>query len=419
MAEFDLPYGKSHLTFHLPDEIAVQVIAPPEVGAAENPLSLVETALEQPLGVAGLDSFIGARSVAIAINDKTRPVPHDLLLPPLLRRLEELGIPPDRISLLIATGTHPVMPAEEYSQIIPMEIIQRYPVFCHDAKDQSSLVFLGQTSRGTPVWVNRQYLKADVRIVVGNIEPHQFQGFSGGVKSAAIGLAGQITVNCNHAMMTDPNSRLGFYEGNPAREDVEEIGQYIGVHLALNAILNEHKQIVHVLAGEPRQVMKAGIPLARQICQVPVEGLFDLVIASPGGHPKDINIYQAQKGLAHAALVTRPGGTVILAAACPEGSGSQSYEAWMRDIHSYEQVFTRFQQEGYRVGPHKAFQIARDAARVRLQFFSDMDMDFARALLLNPINNLQSAIDQAVQALTRTGRVGILPRASSTIPQVH
>lgn len=419
MAEFEIPYGKSHLTFHLPDEVDVQVIAPPQAAAAEFPLTLVEAALEQPLGLAGLEAFVGARSVAIAVNDKTRPVPHDLLLPPLLRRLEEMGIPPDRIDLLIATGTHPVMSEDEYIKVLPQEILERYAVFCHDGKDPSSLVSLGQTSRGTPVWINRRYMEADLRIVVGNIEPHQFQGFSGGVKSAAIGLAGQITINCNHAMMTDPNARLGFYKGNPARQDVDEIGQCIGVHLALNAILNEHKQIVHVLAGEPNQVMQAGIPLARQVCQVPVEAPFDMVIASPGGHPKDINLYQAQKGLAHACLVTRPGGIVILAAACPEGAGSQSYEAWMRDIHSYEQVFIRFKQEGFRVGPHKAFQIARDAARVELRFFSDMEMDLTRALLLNPISNLQSAIDQAVQALPAAGRIGILPRASSTIPQIQ
>ena len=178
--------------------------------------------------------------------------------------------------------------------------------------------------RGTPVWVNRRFVEADLRIVVGNIEPHQFQGFSGGVKSAAIGLAGRETVNHNHAMMTDPLAQLGRYDDNPARQDVEEIGRLIGIHVVLNAILNEKKKIMHVVAGEPAAVMEIGIPLSRKVCQVAIAAPFNLVIASPGGHPKDINVYQTQKALAHANLITRDGGMVILAAACPEGSGSAS-----------------------------------------------------------------------------------------------
>ena len=200
---------------------------------------------------------------------------------------------------------------------------------------------------------------------MGNVEPHQFQGFSGGVKSAAIGLAGRETINHNHARMIDPRAQLGHYADNPARQDVEEIGAMIGVHLALNAVLNGQKQIVHAVAGEPRAVMEAAIPLSRQVSQAPVAAPFDLVIASAGGHPKDLNLYQAQKALAHAALVTRDGGTVIVVAACPEGTGSRSYEAWMQGVGSHEEVFARFEREPFRVGPHKAFLMSRDAARVR------------------------------------------------------
>ena len=230
------------------------------------------------------------------------------------------------------------------------------------------------------------YHEADLRIVVGDIEPHQFMGFSGGVKSAAIGLAGKATINANHAMMSDPKAQIGRYDDNPCRQDVEEIGRMMGVHYALNAVLNEDRQIVRALAGDPVAVMQAGIPLVREVFQVAVAEPFDLMIVSPGGHPKDINLYQAQKALGHAALVTRPGGTVILAAACPEGTGSRSYETWMADpgMTSHEAVLARYHREGYHIGPHKAFQISRDASRVRLLFVSDMAPDFARHLLLNP-----------------------------------
>jgi nickel-dependent lactate racemase len=252
--------------------------------------------------------------------------------------------------------------------------------------------------------------------VVGNIEPHQFQGFSGGIKSAAIGLASRDTVNHNHAMMTDPHARLGNYADNPARQDVEEIGQRIGVHLALNVILNEKKEIVKAIAGDPQAVMATGIPIARSVCQIEVNEPFDLIISSPGGHPKDINLYQAQKALAHASLVTKEGGTVILVAACPEGSGSQSYQRWVTQMSSHSQVLARFEEEGFRVGPHKAFQIARDARRVRVFLVSDMPPDLVRSFLLEPCNTLDQALELSLSDFPTGVRIGVMPRASSTIP---
>jgi nickel-dependent lactate racemase len=363
-----------------------------------------------------LADFTGVESAAIAINDKTRPVPHKHLLPPLLEQLERLGLPPEKITLLIATGTHPPMPPEEFEWVVPPDILDRYPVVCHDAYDQVSLVHKGQTRRGTPVRINHHYAKADLRIVVGNIEPHQFMGFSGGVKSAVIGLGGQETINRNHALMTDPKARLGGYEDNPARQDIEEMGRIIGVHFALNAILNERKDIVLAIAGAPEAVMRHGIPQVRELYQVSVSEPFDLVIASPGGHPKDINLYQAQKGLAHAALITKEGGTIILAAACPEGTGSAKYEQWMDGMTSYEAVFERFQREGFRIGPHKAFQIARDGARAQVLLVSEMSDDFVRSLLLTPVAGFDQALSLALADLPPEARIGVMPLANATIP---
>lgn len=419
MARFTLPYGKTELTFTLPDSLAVTMLAPADAPPAANPAAEVNLALDHPAGGKTLNSFKGVASAAIAVNDKTRPVPHHHLLPPLLARLEGLGLPPEAITLVIATGTHPPMPPDEFEQVLPPDILARYPVICHNAYNEAGLTRVGQTRQGTPVWVNRHFAQAGLRLVVGNIEPHQFMGFSGGVKSAVIGLGGHQTVNHNHAMMTHPQARLGRFNDNPVRQDVEEMGRLVGVHFALNAILNGRKQIVKVIAGQPEAVMRQGIPLVRSLYQRTVPAPFHLVIASPGGHPKDINLYQAQKGLAHAALVTRPGGTIILAAACPEGTGSHKYEQWMQGMTSYQAVFTRFKQEGFRVGPHKAFQIARDAARARVLLLSDMPAEFVRQLLLTPVNSLETALAQTLPALPPNARIGIIPRANATIPVVE
>jgi lactate racemase len=435
MPDFRVPYGKTHLEFSLPDTWAPELIAPRDVPGAADPLAEVEWALTSPLPPIPLPSpklhfaqergggwpQVGGRGeVAIAVNDKTRPVPHHLLLPPLLHRLEETGIAPERITLIIATGTHAPMPPEEFGLVIPPEVLGRYPVVSHDC-DAGDLVSLGKTQRGVEVRANRRYMAADLRVVVGNIEPHQFMGWSGGVKSAAVGLTARETINANHALMTEPGSELGHYDDNPARQEVEEIGRMLGIGYALNAILNEHKQIVHALAGDPVAVMRAGIPLARGICQVEVAAPFDLLIISPGGHPKDINLYQAQKALGHATLVMKPGGTVILAAACPDGTGSPGYDRFMADpaMTSYEAVLARYKREGYRLGPHKAWQIARDASRIRLLTITEIPAEHARRLLLNPVAGIDEALTAARADLPPQPHVGIMPIANATIPALR
>ena len=417
MTTFTLPYGQSHLDFELPDACPADLIEPSLVAGAENPTLAVEEALDAPIHAPRLEKFSGSKSAAVAVNDKTRPVPYEYLLPPLLQRLEASGIAPERITLIIATGLHPVIHAEDWASFIPRNVLERYSVVCHDADEREDLSSLGTTQRGTPVWVNRRFLQADLRIVTGNVEPHQFQGFSGGAKGAAIGLAGRATIDHNHSLMLDPNARLGLFHGNPAREDVEEIGRRIGIHFALNAILGEKREIVRVLAGDPHALMDVGIPIVRTTCQVRVQHPYDLVIASPGGHPKDINLYQSQKALAHASLITRDHGTIILVAACAEGSGSQDYEVWVNGVSSHKEVFERFKQEGFRVGPHKAFQIARDGCRIRVLLFSEMPPDSVRRLLLTPVAELNEAVALGLKGIEGSkARIGVMPRANETIP---
>jgi len=416
--EIRVPYGHSFLTAIIPDQVGVDIIEAPASLPATDPLGIVHSALNDLLGNVAWADFAHARSVGIAISDKTRSVPHHQLLPPLMEHLAAIGIPDSAITFYIAVGTHPPMTPNEFPNILPLDILRRYKVVSHNSEDDDLQVYLGKTQHGTPVWSNKRYVNSDLKIVVGNIEPHQFAGFSGGVKTAAIGLSALKTINFNHALMTHPESQIGTYKTNPARQDIEEIGKKIVIHLALNSILNQSRQIVRVLAGDPVTVMQAGIPLSRQICQVGLKSEYSLMISSPGGHPKDINLYQAQKGLSHAALVTRRGGTVILVAACPEGTGSPHYEEWMRGKKSYEDVFQAFKAEGFHIGPHKAYQIARDASRLCLMFYSGLEETFVRSLLLNPVQNFQTAVDLALADLQPGDRVGILPHASSTIPYI-
>lgn len=413
--EICVPYGHSTVCAALPDGADVDIIDAPALSPAPDPRAAVRQALAEPVGDFDWAHRGRIASVAIAVNDKTRPVPHEHLLPPLLERVAGLGVPDDAITIVIAVGGHPPMVSAEFVTVIPASILSRHRVVSHDAERPDDLIELGTTKRGTPIVVNRQYVGADLKIVVGTIEPHQFAGFSGGVKTAAIGLAGPETINANHSLMTHPDAQVATYATNPARQDIEEIGALIEVDLALNGIVNQDRQLVEAIAGDPAAVMEHGAPIVRRRCLVSTTKTYGLVIASPGGHPKDINVYQSQKAVAAAARIVRPGGTIVVAAACPEGAGSRHYEEWMAGKESSSAVIDAFRAEGFRVGPHKAFQLARDTERARLIVCSHMPPSLARRLLLDVEPDFQTAVDAALQELGIAEPIAVLPHAASTI----
>lgn len=415
--KINLPYGHSNIELTLPEGAIADVFNPPPTVMIPKRelMGQIQQALCNPLS-ADLVNFSRARSVAIAINDKTRPVPHDLLLPSLLRTLTDSGIERDAICFYIANGTHLPMRPEEYTKILPEEIIVSSKIISHDCDAENDLVSLGTTMRGTEVQVNASFYRSELKIVVGNIEPHHFAGFSGGVKTAAIGLGSRTTINQNHSMLIDPNATIGAYTTNPLRQDIEEIGRIIDIQFALNVIISGEKQIARVLFGNPEQVMMAGIPIAKRICQVPFSDKYDLVIASAGGYPKDINLYQAQKALTHASLLVKESGMIILIAECSEGSGSTSYEAYMKGMSDHKSVLDKFSRDGFRVGPHKAFQISRIANQTPIVLVSELPERKVRDLLLIPANTLKKAIDYTLSALMPNPKIAILPHATSTIP---
>jgi len=413
--EHFIRYGTTILNFTIDPGIEVDIITPSVVPPAPDQLAEVQRAIDSPLDFDwGILNRI--RNVGIAINDKTRPVPHKYLFPPLLKKLEQHGLPKDKIRFFIATGTHLPMSPDEFGEVIPADLLSMYQIESHNCDDSSNLQLIGNTPIGTPVWVNKRYYETDLKIVIGNIEPHHFMGFSGGNKSASIGLTSRLTINRNHSLLLDDRSRLGAYLDNPMRQDVEQIGKLIGVHLAVNAILNDKKEIIQALAGSPLEVMASGYPQATKSCQIPVDGLYDLVIASAGGYPKDINLYQAQKALTNASLITRPGGTVILVTECIEGVGSQGYVDFMQGVLSFEEALVKFQQTEFTVGPHKAYQFAKIGSRIRIVLKSAIPQEQVEQLLLIPASDMQTCIHDELEKLGNNPRIAILPLASITLP---
>jgi nickel-dependent lactate racemase len=417
MKKVEIPYGKSHLTIPFEDHFEYELILPNDIVEVKDPLGEVCKAIEEPIDGKRIEDYFSSRkikTVAIAINDNTRPVPHQFLLPPLLECLRQLNIKNTNIRILIATGTHKPMLSKEFAKILPMDIIEQYSIISHDC-DSNNLINCGISSKGTIVLINRLYFECDFRIVVGNIEPHHFMGFSGGVKSAAIGLTGRDTITQNHSMLSHLKADIAIFEDNPMREDVEEIGKIIRIDYAVNTVLNRNKDIIQVYAGSPLEVMKAAIPKSIEVCQTIVKGKYDLVIASAGGHPKDLNLYQSQKAITHACQIVRDRGVIILVAACPEGTGNVEFENFLNGVTNIEQAILKFNLTGFKVGPHKAFQIARQSARVHIILVSEMSSELVSRLLIKPADDIQSALKSAFEILPPKPRIAIMPFATNTL----
>jgi len=419
MTEFNVPYGHGQLSFQLPSIFKTDLLSPETGNPLENPDEEIRTVLEIPLGSPRRRSKTDVQSIGIAINDKTRPVPKPNPLPILLDHLRKNGFTEDQIKLFIGSGTHAPMSESELNRLMPEEVLNMYRVVVHNC-DQSPLEEVGHTPHGTPILINAEFMACDMKITIGNIEPHHFMGFSGGVKTAVIGLAGRETIKTNHAMLIHPQTKSGVFHINPMRQDIEIMGRKAEIDFSLGTILNEEKQILKVFFDEPQAVMKAAIPVVQKTFGVRVAEPYDLVIASPGGAPKDINLYQAQKGLTHAARITRDGGWVILLAACPEGSGSAAYEDYILAADSHKAIVEHFENGFFNVGPHKAFQIAREALRVNILLVSDIPPRQVKSWKLTPSTPLLlgQLIEWFSARLPDEARIAVLPDATRTMTEV-
>ena len=416
MSLHKLPYGRGSRSFLLPDHAEVTVLQPHDRPGLSDPgrTASEELAGHQPL----LSRLAGpARRAAIAVNDKTRPVPHDILIPPLLDALESGGWSRREITFIIAVGAHAPMTQDEFPQVLPPDTADGCRIVSHDADDISGLTDLGTTSRGTPCRMNRDFVEADLRLVVGIIDPHQFVGWSGGVKSASIGLGARETIAANHSLLSSDGSGPCLFEGNPVRQDIEEMGRMAGVHLALNVVMNGRKEIVSVLAGPPEEVMLRGISGGGDTFTASFDSPADLVITSPGGFPKDLNLYQAQKSLRHGARAAAPDAPVIIMAACTEGVGSRRYENWMTDKASHRQVKEAFESEEFLLGHHKGMLFADDAIGRSVYLVSELPDETVRNLLLEPVSDLNVLIESLLADRPQP-RVAVLPNGNSTVP-VH
>ncbi len=410
-----LKYGEVNYSLKLPEELKYTLVHPPVSTITREASINYESDQRLINKIRELDKNISDITLGVCINDKTRPVPYQLLLPDLLNYIHSLGFQLNQITFFIANGTHiPEDPATQ--DYIPDFVKKVYRILSHNCDDRTNIQYLGVTSRGTPVTVNQQFLQCDIKIAIGNIEPHHFAGYSGGVKSVAIGLAGRETILENHKLLVNENAKACNFLSNPLRQDIEEIGSMIGLDFCLNSIKDCEKNIVRVLWGSPTEVLEAAMPIVDKLFLTEISQNYDVVIASAGGYPKDINLYQAQKAVTNASKITKKNGMIILVAECKEGSGSIAYEKYMKKFSSPLEIIEEYHQGIFDIGPHKALQFAFIQSQMKVGLFSVIDPDLVKSLLLFPINDLNQIINELFSS-DKELSVAIMTDAVITIPK--
>lgn len=415
MALLSIPYGKGYIEKEVDFPFEKLNISDEKLPFTNEEEIL--RALNEPIGKS-LEGFEKAEKVCIVTSDATRPVPNNLLIPPLVQKLNEMGIKDEQITIMIGTGLHRVCEDSEMPEILGEEVAKRFKTVSHDAFDPSKLIDLGKTKRGTPIHINREFFESDLKISLGVIDPHQFAGFSGGSKGASIGMAGVELVNANHFMLTNPEACLGNLEGNPLREDIDEIGRVIELDLIFNVILNSKKEVVKAVFGDVFLAHKVGVEAAKDALQVAIKKPADVVIAGAGGYPKDINMYQAQKALLHSALAVKEGGTIILCAECVEGIGSDLFVETMKLGDTPEKVLEEFAKLPFRVGAHKAFLWAQSLSKAKVIIVSGgITEDEAKILQVKKAKDISEALEMVKDEI-KDGLVYSMPKAGSTIPMV-
>ncbi len=415
MKELNLGFGRESITVQLDEKNIAAVLLPQKVQVERSGIDEVRYALDHPIGTPRLRELArGKRSIVIITSDITRPVPSYKLLPSVLQELEEADVDLSTVTVVFALGSHRGHTEEEKKKLVGEEVYRK--VRCIDS-DPDQVVHMGDTHRGTPVDVFETVAKAQMRICLANVEYHYFAGYSGGYKTIMPGVSTREAIQKNHRFMIEPAAHAGALEGNPVREDIEEAGRICGVDFILNVVLDSKKEIIKAVAGDPILAHREGCAFLDKLYKCPIEKKADIVLVSPGGFPKDINLYQAQKALDNAGHAVRDGGVIIWVASCKEGFGESHFEQWMTGHQKSSDMIEHIRRE-FILGGHKAAAIAMILQRAKIILVSDLAADLVRSIFLEPANSVEEALRIAFKDMGNEAKVIVMPYGGSTLPVV-
>lgn len=415
----ELKYGSGTFALKLPPERLAGVISTPPVVVDESPVEIIEAALDACCHF--LSSFRPGEKVVVVTSDVTRYTGSEIYLPLLVDRLNRLGVVDGDIEILIALGIHRKQTVHEHQKILG-PLYGRVRVSDHECDNPAQLTSIGTTSNGIRVKINRKAVEADHLILTGTIGFHYFAGFGGGRKSVLPGIASRQSCMASHFAVLNqaagsgknPLAVTGNLEGNPVHRAMVEGCALANPAFILNTVLAADKSIVAAFAGDWREAHEAGCRFYREHFAWPLEEKGDLVVASCGGFPKDINLIQAHKSMEYAAQAIKDQGVLILLAECRDGFGNGTFFNWFR--HKTLELFEAALRAEYEINGQTAYSLLQKALRFRIILVSQFPSQQVKEMGIIPAGTLDEAMELAERMLPETWRCYLMPEAGSVLP---
>lgn len=422
MPEFQLRIGDSAVSLAIDGAVRTDVLREKQFPPIADVPAALKEAFEHPIGASPLTELIDPEDeVTIIISDVTRAWMHqDLITELTIRYLhEKIGLPFEQIVVLIALGTHRPQTAAEMVRIASQYAVDHVRLVNHDGR-APSLPLVGVTSRGTPVRVNPLVLNRKI-ILIGGTVNHLLAGYGGGRKSILPGVSGWDTIQKNHSHALDPvyprsNAAVGLgkLQGNPVHEDMMEATGMINPCFSINLVVNGGGEYLGILCGDWQKAWLESCRLVDQVFGVEIPDSYDMVIASAGGYPKDINLYQGSKTLINAMQAVKPGGEVVFLAECREGGGPAEFFDWIAP--QQEGRLDSALREGFTIAGYIFYAICEMAGKAHISMLTSLNPAQAKAMNISAF----SSLDSLLSSLDFSGkRVLVLPNGGGVVPRVQ
>ncbi|MBC7081332.1 MAG: nickel-dependent lactate racemase [Thermoplasmatales archaeon] len=392
-----LPYGKGKIGLDIPDRNILKIIGAKEI-IAENEEEIIERGINRE----ALRKFRG--KIAIVVDDKTRPCPTKKIIPYLLDELK------GEIKIIFATGTHEAVNEKEAQELLG-DIAYQYEWISHS--QSSEFVELGKTKFGTPLLLNAEFMKADVKILLGDIEYHYFAGYGGGRKSVLPGVASEKTIEINHQRMFHENSRFGVLDGNPVSDDMENAADIAGIDFCFNVVINSKHEIVGAFSGGHREVLREGAKMVDKMYKVEVGHKADCAIIASDGYPHDINLYQAMKAIQTVVDVVKEGGSIFLVAECSEGHGSKKFYDEIGKYKNSQEVKEDLLKK-FIMGKHKVYYMLKACEKFKIYMVTKMSEEMVSHFRMKKIEE-NEILDHIYKNHGKDAKIVVSPNASTTL----
>lgn len=407
----------------LPAERVVRQLAYKDAQPLADPHAALAHVLAQPTGTPPLTELArGRQDACIVICDITRPVPNQLILTPLLATLEAAGIRRDKITILIATGLHRPNEGDELVEMVGEKIAARYRIENHRGQEINEHTYLGMSPRGVPMWIDSRYVRADLKITTGLIEPHLMAGFSGGRKLICPGIAALETVKVWHGpdFLEHPNADCGILDGNPVHEENTWIARKAGCDFIVNVVIDAERRPLAFVAGDMEQAFLEGVDFVRRVVVDTVSEPVDIVVTSSAGYPLDTTFYQAVKGLTGALPIVKQGGTIILAAGLTEGVGSPEFESLFSDNPSLEVFVERILGKDYFVlDQWQLEELAKVRRKAKVKIVSHgLPAATIDKLFVESAPSVESAVAESLAEYGPAAKIAVIPKGPYVLAQV-